>query len=225
MRIWDNVTVAEEIECVGGRMSKRELTGAETAVGRPGQDGSGDGETERWAMDSFGRVVIYLSRHYQGYLDANLVRYGISAAHFPLLAYLWEGHTGDTQNDIARALGVDKGTVSRNIHSLVRLGLIAQNPCERDTRACRIDLTESGWALAEPVTKIADRWTDAVTVGLSGEHRSMVLSALQDMTNQAEELMRQAQVERAGLATPIPVDGSAAARLTSGTPTANDTSA
>lgn len=152
-----------------------------------------------WAMDSYGRVINYLARYYQAYLDINLAPYGFSSAHFPLLAYLWEGHTGDTQNSIARVLGVDKGTISRNIQALVRLGLIVQNPCARDTRACTVELTEKGWSLAEPVTAVARRWTDSITGEMDPENIATVLSALQDMTVKAEDMLREAQMARAGM--------------------------
>lgn len=157
-------------------------------------------EFGRWAMDSYGRVINYLARYYQSYLDINLAQYGFSSAHFPLLAYLWEGHTGDTQNSIARVLGVDKGTISRNIQALVRLGLIVQNPCERDTRACTIELTEKGWSLMEPVTAVAMRWSDGITRDLDPADSARLLAALQNMTVRGEELFREAQVARAGLA-------------------------
>lgn len=156
-------------------------------------------EFGRWAMDSYGRVINYLARYYQAYLDINLAQYGFSSAHFPLLAYLWEGHTGDTQNSIARVLGVDKGTISRNIQALVRLGLIVQNPCARDTRACTVELTEKGWSLSEPVTAIAKHWTDSITGDMDPADVATLLTALQDMTVRAEDMMREAQMARAGM--------------------------
>lgn len=151
---------------------------------------------QRWAMDSYGRVINYLSRYYQSYLDTHLAPYGFSSAHFPLLAYLWEGHPGDTQNSIARILGVDKGTISRNIQTLVRLGLVVQNPCERDTRACVIELTEKGWSLSEPVTAVAKQWTEGITEGMDSEETAAILRALQQMTARAQGLTHEAQTAR-----------------------------
>lgn len=160
-------------------------------------------EFGRWAMDSYGRVLNYLSRYYLSYLDVNLAPYGFSSAHFPLLAYLWEGHVGDTQNTIAKQLGVDKGTISRNVQTLVRLGLVVQSPCARDTRACTVELTERGWALAEPITSIARGWTENVTRDLSSDEYEAVLAALQTMAVRGEEAMREAQLPAAAIvATP-----------------------
>lgn len=147
----------------------------------------------RWAMDSYGRVFSHLSRNYLSYLDVHLASYGFSSAHFPLLAYLWEGHGGETQNVIARELGVDKGTISRNIQTLVRLGLVVQAPCARDTRACSIELTEKGWELAAPVTEIARAWTVEVTRDLDKDQYDALLAALQNMAVRSQEAYRVAQ--------------------------------
>lgn len=143
-----------------------------------------------------GRSVSGLARSYQAYLDCVVSKYGISSSHVPLLAYLWEGHENDTQNDIARKLGVDKGTVSRNVASLSRLGLVEQTASQRDSRACRVTLTEAGWALAEPIGKLTDGWAAEVTAAMSSAERDHLLGSLEQMLSRAEALVDQAAVQR-----------------------------
>jgi MarR family transcriptional regulator for hemolysin len=133
--------------------------------------------------------VNYLSRYYQAYLDNETAAFGITGAQVPLLAYLWEGHTGDTQNEIARQLGVDKGTISRNVQALSRAGLLVQNVSPTDSRACSVELTQAGWDLAEPVTAVMQRWTTAVTADLDDDTKQLVLRSLQAMTRRSEEIL------------------------------------
>ena len=138
--------------------------------------------------DSYGRLVSFLARSYQNYLDVVVASHGISSAHVPLLSYLWSGNSGDTQNDIARHLGVDKGTVSRNVSALVRLGLVSQTASSRDSRACVVELTDLGWSLAEPVGALATKWSDDVVEGMSESECEQLIGGLRGMCGHAERI-------------------------------------
>jgi DNA-binding MarR family transcriptional regulator len=158
-----------------------------------------------FSSDSYGQAVLCLARQYQAYLDACVSPYGISSAHVPLLMYLWEGKSGDTQNDIARALGVDKGTISRNVQALVRLGLVDQTSSSRDSRACTVTLTKKGRGLAAPVTKITAGWNEGVCAQLTDDDRDRVMAGLNQMAEQADALLGDAR-----LGGPVPAIGARA---------------
>jgi len=147
-------------------------------------------------LNRLGRDVCGLARCYTAYLDALVAPYGISSAHVPLLAYLWEGHTGDTQNDIARSLGVDKGTVSRNVQALVRLGLIVQECSSRDSRACTVELTQRGWDLAEPIAAIDAAWTESIAKALADQDVSTFGQSVHSLAEHAEALLDAANPKR-----------------------------
>jgi len=156
-------------------------------------DGSAAGAADKpssfYASEtSFGRLVFFLSRSYQTYLDDAVSPFGISSAHVPLLIYLWSGGAGDTQNDIARYLAVDKGTVSRNVAALVRLGLVTQTSSVRDSRACVVELTDEGWKLAEPIAALSQQWSEGVVVDLGAPEREALLGELKRMCERAESL-------------------------------------
>lgn len=150
-------------------------------------DNSGDGAAQWAASANYERAVSCLSRMYENYLDASCTELGVTGSQVPLLMYLWQGHSGATQNQIAHALGVDKGTISRNVRSLVQAGLISQDACERDTRACSISLTQAGADIAQPVMSVTDRWTAAVTAGMSSRQRERLAGQLQQMADRAIE--------------------------------------
>lgn len=166
---------------------------------------SGDAEKDSAAvtnMDaisaaSYGYALVTLARQHQAYLDALTAQYGISSAHVPLLTFLWAGNSGGTQNEIARALKVDKGTVSRAVRTLVNANLITQSQCAHDTRACTIELTQEGWELAEPITDIAQKWADAVAKDFSETERVRFTGDLARISTRAEQLLEDAQAERA----------------------------
>jgi len=146
--------------------------------------------------DSYGRLVSFLARSYQNYLDVVVASYGISSAHVPLLSYLWSGNSGDTQNDIARHLGVDKGTVSRNVSALVKLGLVSQTASSRDSRACVVELTDLGWTLAEPVGALANKWSDEVVHDMNDVECQQLLGGLRVMCQHADKITADAHAGR-----------------------------
>jgi DNA-binding MarR family transcriptional regulator len=145
----------------------------------------------------YGPSVCTLARRYNAYLDSQVTSLGITSSQVPLLAHLWEGHCGDTQNDIARALGVDKGTVSRTVAALVKMGLVTQDPSARDSRACVIGLTDDGRRLEAPVTEAIRSWSFGVTDGMTDGECNHVLDHLAGMNQRAESLASSAQVGRA----------------------------
>ncbi|MFC0005853.1 MarR family winged helix-turn-helix transcriptional regulator [Micromonospora siamensis] len=58
---------------------------------------------------------------------------------------LWLRRSGSTRlTDLAVRLGIGKGTLSRQIHSLEALGLVRRDPDPTDRRAAQISLTDEG---------------------------------------------------------------------------------
>lgn len=146
-------------------------------------------EFATWSRHSLGRPTVRLYRHYSSYMDQKLAPYGISAAHVPLLGYLWEGGGGDTQNEIAKTLGVDKATVSRTVAYLVRAGLVTQSVSSRDSRAFTVELTDAGRHLCGPVGSVLRTWTDALSAGMPAGELDSLLRQLDAMLERAGELL------------------------------------
>lgn len=146
-------------------------------------------EFAAWSRHSLGRPIVRLYRHYASYMDQRLATFGISAAHVPLLGYLWEGGSGDTQNEIAKTLGVDKATVSRTVAYLVRAGFVMQSVSSRDSRAFTVELTEAGENLCGPVGAILRSWTAGLTYDMEAEELDGLIGKLDLMLERAGELL------------------------------------
>ena len=67
----------------------------------------------------------------------------LSVPAYGVLFFLWDNGPVRAQ-DIVRAIGSDKGTVSRQIAQLIKLGLVTRSPHEVDRRAQAVSLTEEG---------------------------------------------------------------------------------
>ncbi len=139
-------------------------------------------------VDTAGSLVLFLMHQYQSYLDRTVVQYGVRGRHAPMLIHLSLGNGADTQNDLARQLGVDKGTVSRTVVSLAEQGLVEQTTNVKDSRGIRVQLTERGVEVAERIADLAEDWADEVMKGIPKPARAQVLQQLRLMADQAEAL-------------------------------------
>ena len=157
-----------------------------------------------WTQESLGKPIVYLFRHYSAYLDHMLAPHRVSAAHVPLLGYLWDGGGGDTQNQIAQELGVDKATVSRVVAYLVKEGLVEQSVSPRDSRAFVVELTDAGRNLCSPVGQVLRGWTDALIGDMDSDEVRRTLGHLQEMIGRARELLITAGVREAAQQTGSP---------------------
>jgi MarR family transcriptional regulator, transcriptional regulator for hemolysin len=142
-----------------------------------------------WTHSSLGKPIATLYRHQCTYLDHMLAPHGVTAAHVPLLGHLWAGGAGDTQNQIAQELGVDKATVSRSVAYLVRSGFAVQSVSPRDARAFTVELTDAGRELCAPVGAVLRDWTAAVTDDMDSEEIEAIIEQLSKMIARANQLL------------------------------------
>ena len=80
-------------------------------------------------------------------------------------------HPGVQAKEIAEALGLDPGYLSRILRRLERLGLIARATSEDDKRASNLTLTADGRAAVRTLNKRADTQAHAVLGKLSAAQR------------------------------------------------------
>jgi len=90
-------------------------------------------------------------------------------------------------SELARAVELDGGAMTRQLDQLEAKGLLRRTPHEQDRRALRIELTEAGDALWQQMTPCSDRVLAAAQRSLSPTEREQlndylerVLHALRD---------------------------------------------
>lgn len=91
-----------------------------------------------------GEVVALLRRARRATDErARVIDPSLTAAGFQVLAHLRE-HGGGSQTQIGDALGMDKGTVSRQVQVLCELGLVGRTEDPTDRRALVVRLSDEG---------------------------------------------------------------------------------
>lgn len=110
------------------------------------------------AIDCVGRKLNWAARSARQVLDRHLAARGTTFSGYTALnALRWKGPM--IQRGLARVLGVEGPTLTRQLDRLEADGLIARGPAGDDRRAVRVELTEAGAArleeLREPLADAA----------------------------------------------------------------------
>ncbi|WP_350280846.1 MarR family transcriptional regulator [Kribbella sp. HUAS MG21] len=102
---------------------------------------------------------------------------GLTPQQAHLLCVLLAGPLGMTE--LSRMLNIERSSLTSMVDRLERRSLVARIPTPGDRRACRIELTDDGLALAhEAHDAVVDR-IHSMTAELSATSRSTLLTALQ----------------------------------------------
>ncbi|HEX4216609.1 MAG TPA: MarR family transcriptional regulator [Candidatus Dormibacteraeota bacterium] len=119
------------------------------------------------AVDCVGRKLNWAARSARQVLDRHLAARGTTfSGYITLSALRWKGPL--IQRRLARVLGVEGPTLTRQLDRLEAEGLIARTPAGDDRRAVRVELTEAGAVrleeLREPLADAAREVSTGLTV-------------------------------------------------------------
>jgi DNA-binding MarR family transcriptional regulator len=105
------------------------------------------GDSGRASIRQPDEVLGYLLKHAHHALeeraDAALARFGITSRDLGALRVI-AGGEAQSQQDVARILGVDRTSMVALLDVLEQGGIVARRPAEQDRRRNVIELTESG---------------------------------------------------------------------------------
>ena len=112
-----------------------------------------------------------------GTLDDHYLRTDYSLAEGRVL-YELATRTTPQAKEIAEALGLDPGYLSRILRKLERAGLVSRATAEDDKRAANLHLTARGRAAIRTLNLRADKQAEAILGKLSGSQRAKFAHAL-----------------------------------------------
>lgn len=126
---------------------------------------------------SMGRWVSLIYRMSQSYVDQYFKRYNLSSGQFAFLLLLYR-KDALKQDELAKALDMDKGTTARALAKLEHSGYIRRVRDEKDRRVLRVHLTEKALEVRKPIYDVLHRWNEVSTVGLTPEEHETFLTLL-----------------------------------------------
>ena len=138
--------------------------------------------------DSTGHLMLSVISEVKRQFMHRAEAYGVTSQQCPPLMLLYRGICG-TPSEMARAMGIDVGAVSRLVDRLENKGFVQRIPHERDLRSVRIELTEAGRRVAPRLLEASKHANDHVfgaalgKLGARALHKS--LQRVSDHVSQA----------------------------------------
>ncbi len=135
-------------------------------------------ETDPAAMEVFS-ALLELSSDILSASNCALARNGISQARFRLLLHLRRaGSAGLHPMDLAKALGVERATITGLVDGVEKEGLARRLPCSSDRRSILVALTLKGEREIDSIAPARLRRVSQLMAGLSGAEKKEITRLL-----------------------------------------------
>ena len=126
---------------------------------------------------SIGRCVSVLNRYSNIYFSEALCDLNIhGSGQLRIVLALAKCESGVTQDELAKGLLVDKGSISRMIRPLIRNGIVERKRNPEDHRAYVIRLTGFAKEKLPDIKERARKWTEILSRDFTQEDTDMLFS-------------------------------------------------
>ncbi|MGB6006874.1 MarR family winged helix-turn-helix transcriptional regulator [Castellaniella sp.] len=150
-------------------------------------DSPGDLTADR----NVGLLIRHLHTLVHRVIDLRTLPLGLTANQWrPLL--LVQHKNIDTPAEMARAMNVDTGAMTRTLDRLEAKGFIRRDRIAEDRRVVKITLTDAGHALTEQILPIIAEALNLHLQGFSEDEIRMLLALLKRMIQNGEQVLKQA---------------------------------
>lgn len=128
-------------------------------------------------MPTLNRQLNVIVRCAALYREKALAGTGVGAYENAYLFYICH-HPGTAQETLAKALYVNKSSVTRHLAHLEAEGFLFRKPDKNDRRALLVYPTEKAMAILPRLREIGAEWEKLLTAGLSEAESGMFSSVL-----------------------------------------------
>lgn len=141
-------------------------------------------------MLSFTHSLSLISRCTRMARGAALRAHGVCGGQVPYLLRLGR-EPGLTQEELSRALCLNKSSVARQVASLERSGLVRREPDPSDRRQQRVYLTERALSLLPEVRRVVSEWNAYLLAELGEEERQHLQEVMERLSERAQRRIEQ----------------------------------
>ena len=124
-------------------------------------------------MKDLTRYISVTSRRTQMFYTERLRELGITSGQFIYIVCICET-AGQTQDEVAQRLLLDKGTVAKAVSQLEANGFILKKTNASDRREFNLFPTEKAIAIYPQILKSKEEWHDKLTENLSDIERDVL---------------------------------------------------
>lgn len=133
------------------------------------------------------RDISIIFRHGKSYIDNEMEAYAIGSGQYSFLYYLY-AHNGATQDEISKALDMDKATTARAIQKLELNGFVIRQRNAADHRVNNVYLTEKSLGLQTELFGIARRWDAILLEDFTEDERETLQKYMLRLSQNAKSL-------------------------------------
>lgn len=120
-----------------------------------------------------GRYVSMLFRQNRWYMDQRMSAFGLGSGQYMFLFFLYN-HNGANQDEISKALELDKATTARAIQKLEERGFVTRSTSEKDKRVNQVFLTQEAYDIQRELKSISSEWKAILVEGMDLEELDML---------------------------------------------------
>jgi DNA-binding MarR family transcriptional regulator len=131
-----------------------------------------------------GRSISMLHRQCRWFMNQRMSALGLGSGQHIYLFHLAHNN-GTSQDEISRALELDKATTARAIQKLELLGFVTRKISEKDKRVNHVYLTDKGFSIQDELKAFSSEWKDILVAGMSTEEMVMLEHLFNRMTSNA----------------------------------------
>lgn len=139
--------------------------------------------------DSPGKYITIISKNMNYYFNKKLEKYNIKRNQLQILHYLYNNE-GVSQNELGKALMVDKITVTKILKGLVKEKYVEKKDGKEDKRRKELYVTEKGYKLHDEVYDIMQEVTDILFRDFSFGEEQIVRELLIRMSKNIYEVVQ-----------------------------------
>ena len=115
------------------------------------------------------------------YLKAELAQFDVTPVQYGILKCLWDNDS-QTPKQIATVLSLDGSTITGILDRMVNKELVVRIASVEDRRTIKIELTNQGLLLREPIEKIVEEVNKKVLIKFSLDEQNQLKESLKEIS-------------------------------------------
>ncbi len=136
------------------------------------------------------QMLNSLMRMTKGFAHEQIRKRGLNDTECMICSYVYE-HENCSQEDVSKALCIDKTTVTKSMQLLEHMGILLRSPDEEDKRRHVLSLTADGKEKCSKVLHVYDEWVGKVMEELNGEEQKQFESYCRRLISAAQKLQEE----------------------------------
>ena len=115
-------------------------------------------------------MMSTIHRHHSIYINRRLKDIGLTSGLYGILLCIYDDYKSPkSQQDIARRLNMNDGTIAKALRKIEDKNMIQRSPNPDNRRQNLISLTDTGLSIAEEFNNLDEKWEKDVFEGLTSD--------------------------------------------------------